>query len=201
MTTVLPPGWGDPTIERKPAPWNIPPEQYSNNDHLNIACRKGDTDEVDRLIAEGVNLNGVDRWGNSALMRAANAGHTDLVAKLISSGANVNQLATRDQWTALMNGACEGFTDCCKLLIEAGAELDARNSMSATAFMYANYYGAKECQAYLEGLGCDTNVTWLGAQWASHPDKMWDEDESPPGPAPSEEAPAPSGGEAPTPDP
>jgi hypothetical protein len=49
--------------------------------------------------------------------------------------------------------------------------------MSATAFMYANYYGKKECQAYLEGLGCDTEVTWLGASWATHPDKMWDNPE------------------------
>jgi hypothetical protein len=54
MTTVLPPGWGDPSIPRQKASWNIPPEEYTANDHLNIACRKGDADEINRLIAEGV---------------------------------------------------------------------------------------------------------------------------------------------------
>jgi ankyrin repeat protein len=44
-------------------------------------------------------------------MRAGNAGHTELVAQLISLGANVNQLAVRDQWTALMNAATEGHTE------------------------------------------------------------------------------------------
>lgn len=54
---------------------------------LCYACRIGDTDNVDRLISTGVNLNDVDQFDNSPLFLASLCGHEDVVKLLLKRGA------------------------------------------------------------------------------------------------------------------
>ncbi|QLG73754.1 hypothetical protein HG535_0F02650 [Zygotorulaspora mrakii] len=54
---------------------------------LCYACRVGDTDNVDRLISTGVNLNAVDQFDNSPLFLASLCGHETVVKLLLSRGA------------------------------------------------------------------------------------------------------------------
>ncbi|SCU91382.1 LAMI_0E05666g1_1 [Lachancea mirantina] len=50
-------------------------------------CRVGDTENVDRLVSTGVDLNGVDEFDNTPLFLASLCGHEDLVNLLLQRGA------------------------------------------------------------------------------------------------------------------
>jgi ankyrin repeat protein len=54
------------------------------------AVKDGDTAEVQGLIEAGVDVNAMDKNGNTALMCALYIGHTEIVELLISKGADVN---------------------------------------------------------------------------------------------------------------
>ncbi|GAV53904.1 hypothetical protein ZYGR_0AK04060 [Zygosaccharomyces rouxii] len=58
-----------------------------NFNDLCYACRIGDTDNADRLISTGVNVNGLDEFDNSPLYLASFCGHEELVKLLLDRGA------------------------------------------------------------------------------------------------------------------
>ncbi|GAV48993.1 hypothetical protein ZYGR_0N03980 [Zygosaccharomyces rouxii] len=58
-----------------------------NFNDLCYACRIGDTDNADRLISTGVNLNGLDEFDNSPLFLASLCGHEEVVKLLLERGA------------------------------------------------------------------------------------------------------------------
>ena len=49
------------------------------------ACIDGNLEEVNRLIAEGVNPNAKDEHGATALMKATEKGHAEIVKNSIST--------------------------------------------------------------------------------------------------------------------
>ncbi|KAL6950902.1 hypothetical protein ACO0QE_000184 [Hanseniaspora vineae] len=56
-------------------------------EQLCYACRVGDLENVDRLIAAGVTLNGVDAFDNSPLFLASLCGHEEIVKLLLKRGS------------------------------------------------------------------------------------------------------------------
>ncbi|MBA0768384.1 hypothetical protein Gotri_017186, partial [Gossypium trilobum] len=61
---------------------------------LFMACR-GDTKGVEDLLNEGMDVNGIDLDGRTALHVAACEGHVEVVKLLLSRNANID---ARDRW-------------------------------------------------------------------------------------------------------
>ena len=56
---------------------------------LHVAAKRGDCQQIHRLLSEGHAVNAVDEQGWPAIHYALAAGHFDCVAKLMNAGANV----------------------------------------------------------------------------------------------------------------
>lgn len=69
---------------------------------LVVAASAGDTDEMERLLAQGAALNAADATGRTALMAAVINGHTAAVEKLLARGAS-RTLTDREGLNALQH--------------------------------------------------------------------------------------------------
>eukprot|EP00731_Ephydatia_muelleri_P000708 Em0001g708a len=54
---------------------------------LRDAARRGDLEEMVRLLNQGADINGADKYGLTALMWASLRGHMDCVKELLEKGA------------------------------------------------------------------------------------------------------------------
>jgi hypothetical protein len=110
------------------------------------------------LVPDGIDVNQQDRYGETALMRAAMGGHTEAVQALLEAGANVNQ---QDRYgrTALMRAAVRGHTGAVQALLEAdGIDVNQQDEDRRTALMWAARGGhTAAVQALLEADGIDIN--------------------------------------------
>lgn len=88
---------------------------------LIYAASEGDLEEVKILIEKGININGQDDEGSTALIAAALAGHTEIINFLISKGADIN-IADNYGHTALTMVVEEGNYEMANLLINLGAD-------------------------------------------------------------------------------
>lgn len=88
---------------------------------LRLATYKGDSEETSQLIAEGVEIDAKDEYGNTALMIAAIEGHLEIVEALVAAGADVNARTTGGV-TALFAAESEEHTAVVEILKEAGAK-------------------------------------------------------------------------------
>ena len=112
----------------------------SRDERLRIAAYKGDTEKTSQLLAEGVEIDGKNEYGNTALMIAALKGHLEIVKSLIAGGADVNQ-RNRVGLTALMFAAKRGHLEIVKALLAAGADVNARTEGGVTALFAAESEG------------------------------------------------------------
>lgn len=114
-----------------------------DQDMLINAARDGHTAIVERLLAaEGIDVNGVDEEGDTALILAADQGHTDIVELLLAvPGIDVN--AKRwDGWTALFFAAWEGDIDIVEMLLAVpGIDVPGIDVEGKTALMWAAQEG------------------------------------------------------------
>jgi ankyrin repeat protein len=87
---------------------------------IDAACR-GNVDEIEKLIADGANVNAValDDW--TPLTCAADNGQVNAVQVLLSAGADINK--RRGDLTPLCYAALRGHVATTKLLTEKGAKL------------------------------------------------------------------------------
>ncbi|WOG28644.1 ankyrin repeat domain-containing protein [Endozoicomonas sp. 8E] len=122
------------------------------------ACSDGDLDQVERSLAEGVNVNAVMTDDFTALMLASLGGHIEVVERLIKAGADVNATRTKDGDTPLYMAAQENNTNCLKALIEAKADLNARTEDGVTPLFIAVWRGNTDCVEILINAGADLNA-------------------------------------------
>jgi ankyrin repeat protein len=91
------------------------------------AVAGGDVQRVGELLDRGIDVDARDRYGQTALMRAAHAGQHELVATLIAHRANLNVTA-KYGLSALMLAVVAGHADVAHLLANAGADLSMRGT-------------------------------------------------------------------------
>lgn len=100
----------------------------------------GNTDEVYRLVMNGMAVDYARSDGTTALMAAAQGGHPKIVEILIKRGARVDQVRKNGS-TALMLASQTGQRTCVEYLLKAGAKVDQAMSNGWTALMSASQGG------------------------------------------------------------
>ncbi|KAL2147809.1 hypothetical protein VTI28DRAFT_5581 [Corynascus sepedonium] len=93
---------------------------------LQLACRTGNLEVVERLIEYGADVNAppAKKAGATALQYAAIGGYLGIAYLLLQKGANVNaEPAQSDGRTALEGAAEHGRIDMVQLLMNAGADI------------------------------------------------------------------------------
>ncbi|KAK6346840.1 hypothetical protein TWF696_006947 [Orbilia brochopaga] len=89
------------------------------------------------LIGEGVDVNKVDQYGSTALIRAATYGYDDVVQLLLENGAakTINHLQPFDG-TALVSAVSNNNITITRMLLDAGADPNIPNRYGFTPFFY-----------------------------------------------------------------
>ena len=131
----------------------------ANSEKLFTAVDDNDVAALDEVLAKGVDVNGKDSEGYTALMKAALAGHPDIVRALIKAGADVEAKTTASGATALMIAAEEGQTEAVQALLESpGIKKDAQDTDGWTALMLAASEGHTNTVKALLDKGADANA-------------------------------------------
>lgn len=86
------------------------------------AAGRGDAASLSRLLAEGADVDALDRYGQSALMLAATRGHLEAVRVLIRAGAGLDRTA-KFGLSALMLAVINHHESVARELAAAGADL------------------------------------------------------------------------------
>jgi ankyrin repeat protein len=127
---------------------------------LIVKAMRGDMTRVRRVLRQGVDVNGTNMFGGTALLAAAMGGHLDmvtllreagaaddlftaallgdstLVRKLLADGASCEQTDHHGD-TPLMWAAYKGHAHVVRALLEGGAAADTGNKMGETALWWA----------------------------------------------------------------
>lgn len=93
----------------------------SGNYQLFQAASKGETQEVNRLLDMGADVNSKHDFGTTALTTASFNGHYETVESLIKRGANINSTGNNGL-TALYAATSKGNFAAVELLLNAGAD-------------------------------------------------------------------------------
>lgn len=126
---------------------------------LRDAASSGNLSELVELVREGVPVNGLSSFNNTALLYAALHGKGECVRFLIANGADVN-IANDTGYTPLICAAKIGDYESAKMLLEAGAETwrtlkeedESPSGTQQTALSLAKYRGHSQVVELLEGV-------------------------------------------------
>jgi ankyrin repeat protein len=124
------------------------------NTDLMLASARGDTREVQRLLASDTDVNARNRNGATALMGAAAGGFDDVLQLLLAREADVNNRSHKGH-TALMYAARNGHTDSVARLLALGADVNGTNIEGRSALMYAISAGHEPAARALLKHGAD----------------------------------------------
>jgi ankyrin repeat protein len=106
------------------------------------------------LVAEGVDLNGVTTYNESALRVVSRLGRFDAVRLLLDAGADESLLA----WTPLIRATAIGSVDEMAALLDTGAPLEDRDWWSRTAWLVALLSGDLDKARLLRDRGADVHA-------------------------------------------
>lgn len=98
------------------------------------AAAKGNVKAIDRLHAEGEDINAVDGLGVTALIHAINLNQKEGTIALLKAGANVNVCDTISQNTPLHHAILQGNVFFVRLLVENGADVSLRNNDGRSSY-------------------------------------------------------------------
>lgn len=88
------------------------------------AIEKNDAAAVQKLIAQGANVDELEPNGDAPLVMAAYLGHSEIVRMLLEAGADVKAVDPGMKATALHAASYAGRTEAAKLLVQHGIEID-----------------------------------------------------------------------------
>lgn len=100
---------------------------------IHEAANAGDLANVQRLLAEGVSINGQDRFGQTPIYFAARSGMAEVVLWLAKEGADLD-MAQNDGVTPLRIAAATGHKAAVEALIAAGANPTVKGLDGRTAW-------------------------------------------------------------------
>ncbi|XP_063412561.1 death-associated protein kinase dapk-1-like [Mytilus trossulus] len=123
---------------------------------LHSAASTGNTEIVQLLIDNGIEINFQNKDGSTALHSAACTGNTESVQLLIANGIEIN-VQNKDGSTALHKAACTGNTESVQLLIANGIEINVQNKDGSTALHSAASTGNTESVQLLIDNGIEIN--------------------------------------------
>lgn len=108
---------------------------------LQLAAQQGNYELVKLLIEYKVNLNTMNRVGQTPLAWAARFGHVTIVDLLLKSGADPNSTGKTYQLTPLIGAAVNGNVAIGALLIEDNASINTKDVVNnASALHWALWY-------------------------------------------------------------
>ncbi len=124
---------------------------------LHVAADRGDLAGIRAAVASGVDINGRDESGRTALMRATYANQPEAFRLLLELDADVDLQDDRLNNPFLYAGA-EGLMEILKLANEAGADPTIRNRYGGVAVIPASEKGHLDSVRYLlEETSVDVN--------------------------------------------
>jgi ankyrin repeat protein len=131
---------------------------------LHEACMRRDSNSVLALVSAGADVYARDRYGHTALMRAAGRGADACVRTLLDKDKRVACVAAHDGMTPLHAAAAMGSAACVQLLVEANAPVDAAVVERGTRPLHlAARRGDARSVQLLVGAGADVDARTLGA--------------------------------------
>src|SRR5687767_1612396 len=95
--------------------------QLASPDRAFVAAAKGDLAGIRRELWFGLDVNGMDRGGQTLLTEAASFRQTHVVRGLLGMGADPNR-CDRAGWSPVSRAAFEGDVDAVRALLAAGAD-------------------------------------------------------------------------------
>lgn len=117
------------------------------NEKLAEACKTGNLELVQQLLADGADLNPPAR--NSPVFYAAQSGHVELLKWLLAKGGQMDGTNGKNS-TPLMAAAEQGRLEAVKILLLAGADPARKNNDGMTARAYAVNREKKSVVAWLD---------------------------------------------------
>ncbi len=134
------------------------PEVRFYPEDLFVYAAAGMAEEVQTILAAGVDVNSADETGTTSLHLAAKYGAHEVVQILLAAGAKPDVRNTKGA-TPLYFAAKYGEEQCLSLLVSAGASLDVPVPGSGlTPYLAAAKYGRTSCAKILADAGCDTTA-------------------------------------------
>ena len=113
----------------------------------------GDLKNVEKLVAAGVPVDGVNEDNTTALMWSAFNGHTAVVEYLLKAGATVDMKDINGR-TALMYASSGPYAETVRLLLKNGADVNTQGTAEGfTALMMAASEGQLEVVRLLLAAG------------------------------------------------
>jgi hypothetical protein len=152
------------------------PRQATTDDLLK-AVNADDISRIEDLLNEGLDVNGMNERGWSALMIAASKGNMEILKLLIENGAALDDKNHQGGQTALIFAAHWGHADVVRHLIAKGANLNMQMDDGWTALIDSISRDNLEVAKILIESGADTNVKsdtgWtalMAATYENHPE-------------------------------
>ncbi|XP_030594233.1 cyclin-dependent kinase 4 inhibitor B [Archocentrus centrarchus] len=120
-------------------------------DELTSAAAKGNTADVRALLEKGAQVNGNNRFGQSAL-QVMMMGSTSVAQLLLDHGADPNVADNSTGTTPLHDAAREGFLDTVRLLERHHADPQAKDKLNRLPIDLARLRGHGDVVNFLESL-------------------------------------------------
>lgn len=122
---------------------------------LHKAASENNKQEVERLLAEGSNVNSKNSDGETPLHTAVSAEMAEL---LISAGADMEAIEDHENFTPLRQASANGALDIVKTLISHGAKVDSADKNGSTALHWAVAFGNLAVAELLLSIGANPNA-------------------------------------------
>ncbi len=120
---------------------------------LNSAIARDDLDEVQQLLAAGVDINARDDDRQTPLAAAAIAGRVEVIDLLIAEGADLERTSGRRTMTPLLASLDAVQEDAALVLLERGGDPEAVDKNGESALIWAAFNGTERVVQHLLAAG------------------------------------------------